>query len=244
MNSTVKDICLFAFGAAVGTLVTYLSVKEYFERKADMEVESVKEAFEDKLATIEDSKSSIDGELEGPEEIDDGVPKSSSIISKNLNNKPPLTDYTAYFKEKGMEELKLKETIRDAKEDALAESEHPEDDEPYTDEEDEEQTLIYEDQMLNGEHKKALEEDRAPYIIELSDYELTCASYEKAALLYYVLDDILCEESGEIVSRFDVVGDCLRTSGFSDNDEERLFVRNDKLMCDYDINKVYTPYEN
>ena len=245
MNNAVKETLIFVGGAAIGAFLSYISIKSYYERKADEEVDSVKMAFEDKLAEIEDekAKSSLDGELLGPSEINEGNHEKSDLVKK-LNNKPPLTDYTKFFKEKNEQTLDLKETIRDAKEDALAESEAPPEDEPYTDEEDRDESLDYEDYKLNGEHKKALLENRDPYLIDLSDYELTCKNYEKLSLLYYIHNDILCEESGEEVNRFDLLGNSIAAYGFEDNEEEHLYIRNDKLMCDYDVIKVYIPYEN
>lgn len=248
MNSNIKSTIIFLAGAAVGSVVSWLLVKKYYEDKADSEVEEIRRAYDKHLEDLGYIKTSVDGEIEGDKEISEpepGVKPTRSSLVEKLNNKPPLTDYSKYFKEKGGEDLKLKEVVRDASKDVdPAELEHPEDDEPYTDEEDRDQTLDFEDHQLNGEHRKAMMEGRLPYIIEPSDYELTCSNYEKLSLLYYISDDILCEEEdGEEVSRLDVVGSCIRDSGFDENEEELLFVRNDRLMCDYEINKVFTNYE-
>lgn len=252
MNNTLKSVIIFMSGAAVGAVSMYFGVKKYFELKADLEVAEVRDAYDRHMAEIEESRSSLDGELRGESEINEkdiaAEPTKSSIVHA-LNNKPPLRDYTKYFVEKGnKEELELKEVIRNAKEDAgemidPAELEGPEDDTPYTEEEDNDQTLDYEGYQLNGEHKKALEEDRRPYIIDPSDYELTCSNYEKLTLLYYISDDIVLDESEEEVNRFDLIGNVIMESGFDENEDEIIFVRNDKLMCDYEVVKVFTQYE-
>ena len=244
MNSDLAKALYFVGGLTVGSIATWIGLKKYYELKADLEVASVKEAFEDRLSEVEETKSSLDGELEGPEEINEpepGVRPTVSSLSQRLNNKPPLKDYSKMFKEKGEEKIKVKEIMRD--ENAAAESEGPKDDEPLTDEEDRDQQLDFEDYQLNGEHRKALAEDRAPYVIDKSDYELTCANYEKIALLYYISDDILCDDSGDEISRGDVIGRTILDSGFGENDDDVLYVRNDKLMCDYEVTKVYIPYE-
>lgn len=247
MNPKVTNLLYFVAGAAVGAFGMWLSVKKYYELKADLEVQSVKEAFEDKISEIEDKRTSVDGDLEGPEEIEPepGVKPTVSSITKMLNNKPPLKDYSKMFKEKskeGDDTLKVKEIVRGDDIDP-AEVESPPDDEPYTEEEDENEQLDYEDHELNGEHRKALLEDRAPYLIELSDYEMTCANYEKQTLLYYICDDILTDESGDEISPRDVIGTAIMDSGFGSNDEDTIFVRNDKLMCDYEVTKVFVAYE-
>lgn len=251
MNQNLKSTVIFLSGVVVGAAGMYFALKGYFEEQADKEVNSVKNAYENRLSEIEDdNKSSIDGELEGPEDIKDDDEEARKKAHKDLiyklNNKPDIKDYTKFFKAKGETLDGVSETLRDAKEDATdpAEAESPGDDTPYTDKEDEEAQLEYEDYQLNGEHKKAMEENRKPYKIEASDYDLTCANYEKIELMYYIADNILCDDSKEEVNPYDVIGDTLYESGFSDDDEDSLFVRNDKLMCDFMVTKIYTSYNS
>lgn len=239
MNNTLKNVIIFMSGAAVGGLSTYLSVKKYFELKADLEIASVKGAFEKRLNEVEDNKSTIDGSLEGPKEIE-----LKETINR-LNNKPDITDYTKYFKEKGeASDLDLKEVIRDAKEEIdAAELERPEDDEPYSDEEDRDETLNYIDHELNGASRDALATDKEPYEIDPSDYELTCSNYEKQSLVYYQFDEILADDNEqEVLDVSRLVGDVLETSGFTDNDVDCLYVRNDKIMVDFEITKLYEAF--
>lgn len=257
MNNSVKNVIIFAIGAAVGGVSTWLGVKRIYEAKADAEVDSVKDAYERRLAEIDPVKTSVDDPDVKPDEEEESElylkPSHSSIVNE-LNNKPPLTEYNKMFRSKSKEEMQLKEVTRDAKEDALneeeidpAELEGPEDDEPYTDEEDENETLEFEDYQLNGEHKKALEEGRAPYVIDKSDYELTCSNYGKVSYLYYIAEDMLVDDSDpqlrEEVDVPRVVGDCLESSGFSENDDDILYVRNDILELDIEITKIFTPLE-
>lgn len=239
MNSTLKSVIIFMSGAAVGATGMYLGVKKYFELKADLEIESVKDAYLYRLREIDDNKSSIDGSLEGPNEIE-----LKETINR-LNNKPDLTDYTKYFKEKGeTADLDLKEVIRDAKDDIdPADLEHPGEDEPYSDEEDRDETLNYIDHELNGASRDAIAEDKAPYEIEPSDYELTCSNYEKQSLIYYQFDEILADEDeNEVLDVGRLVGDILESSGFSDDDRDALYVRNDKIMVDFEITKLYESF--
>lgn len=249
MSSGGKNALIFLTGACIGGLGTWMLVKKYYETKADLEVESVKRAYTDKVAELEENKSTLDGELEGPKEIDISKTKSHSSIVEQLNNKPDLLDYTKFFKAKGEKLSGVSETIRDAKEDAdkdglsedeLAEMERPEDDEPYSDEEDEAETLAYEDHTLNGAKNQAIADDKDPYIIDASDFELTCAQYEKLELTYHCYDDEL-EDNGEPVdNRWLLIGNAIADSGFDDNDDDILYVRNDKLQSDFKIVKEYS----
>lgn len=234
MNRAVRELLIFTVGAAVGGLSTWFGVRKYYEIKADLEVEQVKEAYNNKIAQIDGIKTSLAGDIEGPEEIPsekiEEIKAKNSIVQK-LTNKPPLTDYTKYFEGRKSGEEESEELQNE-----LAKMEHPE-------EEDREQTLEELDEQLNGAHRKAVEENIGPRLIDRSDFELTCDQYDKISLLYYISDDILCEDNNDEVNRYDVVGDLLESSGFVDNDDEEMFVRNDKLSTDFEVTKVYTPYD-
>lgn len=246
MNSSVKNILIFISGAAVGAFGMYFGVKKYFETKADLEIEGVKQVYEDRVNEVEVHKSSIDGSLEGPEKIE-----LKETVNR-LNNKPDLTDYTKYFNGNGQKMDGVSEILRDAKEDAdkdglsedeLAEREHPEDDEPYTDEEDRDQTIDAIDHQLNGASREAIKDDKEPYEIDPSDYELTCSNYEKQALLWYQFDEVLADEDEEeVADTYRLIGNVLDTSGFKDNDVDAIYVRNDKTMVDYEITKIYEAF--
>lgn len=252
MNTGLKNTLIFLTGAAIGSVSTWFAVKKIYELKADLEVESVRNAYNNRLAEIEDIKSTLDGSLEGPDVIDDGkvhLNGEKSSIARVLNNKPPLTDYTKFFSgDDSKDELSLKEVTRDPHdeiedEDALAEAEGPEDDEPYTDEEDMDETLNFEDHQLNGKHRKALEDGKEPYLIDKSDYELTCANYDKATLLYYIADEIVVNEDNEVLGNArQFIGNLIEDEGFDQNDEEAMYVRNDILTTDFEIQKIYSEY--
>lgn len=249
MNQNLKNFVCFLTGAAAGGVSTWLAVKKYYELKADLEVESVKEAYNRKVEKFEPVKSSVDGEIEGPDEIDEDIKqgRTKSSIVKELNNKPPLTDYTKFFKEKGNEKtLDLKETLRDAKSDAVAEDsaakllrDAEEDIDPTKEESPSEDDMYGEDEALNGAHK-----DAGPsHVIEVSDFELTCANYDKITIHYYQPDDMLTNEEGEIIGWSDIIGEeienAMNSVGFSDSDDDCIYVRSDKLMCDFEVQKIF-----
>ncbi|SFU32955.1 hypothetical protein [Butyrivibrio sp. INlla21] len=251
MNQSFKNVLIFLTGTAVGSVSTFFAVKKIFELKADLEVESVRDAYNNRLAEIEEFRSSMDGELEGPETIDEKVhlDEHKSSIARQLNNKPPLTDYTKYFVgSKSNEELDLKEVTRDPHDEIdedtdPAELEGPEDDEPYTDEEDKDETLNYEDHELNGKHKKAKEDGKPPYLIDKGDYDLTCDNYDKISLLYYLPDDIVVNEDNEIEGNVrTLIGNLIAETGFDQDEEEVMYVRNDILSSDFEIQKIFSEY--
>ena len=224
MNRALKDFCLFSVGAAAGSLTTWLLVKGIYEAKADKEVESVRDAYNRKAKEL-GVRSSLDGDIKGDSEIKDEpieMARSTSSIAKKMNNKPPLKDYTKFFENPGNTE----------NEEAVS----PPEDEPYTDEE-------AVDAELNGAHRDAIKEGKEPFVIDKSDYELTCEHYDKISLIYYISDDILCEDSGDEVEREKLIGNLIESSGFDQNEDEELFVRNDRLTSDFEITKIFTKYE-
>lgn len=257
MNKYIVNTIIFLSGVVLGGVSTYLGMRHHFSEKLEREANEIREVYNEKVRELEPTKSSLNGEIEGPEEIEDSdkktkvhLDKTKASYSAYLNNKPPLKDYTKYFKESSQEVLDLKEVTKDALSDAKqeidpAELESPPDDIPYTDKEDLDQTLDAIDYELNGAHKRALEEDIGPYEIDVATFEGTCANYEKCSFVYYISDDVLIEENGahpDEVDRFSCIGSLISDTGFDDNDEEIMYVRNDKLMCDYEITKVYTPF--
>lgn len=241
MNQNVKNVIIFLSGAAIGGLSTWAAVKKFYEFKADSEIDQVRTAYNEKVAEFEPAKSSVDGELVGPSELpseeDIKNAKTKSSIVKELNNKPPLTDYTKFFKEKESgKTLDLKETLRDAKSDA-EEDIDPSEDDMYGEDE------VYDDidaegQRLNGAKDEAIIDDRPPYEIDRAACELECSHYDKQDLVWYTVDNTLTNEIGEFVDEALLIGDVLDESGFVDNDQEVLYVRNDKLMVDFTIRKV------
>ena len=260
MNQNLKGVLIFLTGAAAGGVSTCFAVKKYYEAKADSEIDQIRTAYTEKLAEIEPSKSSADGELTGPAELpseeDVKNAKTKSSIVKELNNKPPLTDYTKFFKEKNDEKkLDLKETLRDAKkeaeEDAMygedidpAETERPEDDEPYSDEEDYAEQVDYEGYQLNGDKDRAIADDKEPFEIDRAAYELECNHYDKQELVWYTVDNTLTNEVGEFVDENLLIGDTLDETGFINDDREALYIRNDRLMVDFTIRKVNAAFND
>ena len=86
------------------------------------------------------------------------------------------------------------------------------------------------------------EASEKPYVIspdEFGEFE----DYEKISLIYYN-DGVLTDENNEIVDDInEIVGeDSLKH--FGEYEEDSVFVRNDKLKCDYEILYDLRKYKN
>ena len=90
----------------------------------------------------------------------------------------------------------------------------------------------YTDFATKHEEKKEDEVDK-PYVIspeEFGEFD----EYEKISLIYYA-DGILADEDNELVDDADdIVGEDF-FNHFGEYEEDTVFVRNDRLKCDYEI---------
>lgn len=80
----------------------------------------------------------------------------------------------------------------------------------------------------------------APYTIspdEFGEYD----GYEEISLTYYS-DGILADENDEVVEEPDEIVGPDFSSHFGEYEEDSVFVRNDKLRCDYEILLDQRPY--
>lgn len=104
--------------------------------------------------------------------------------------------------------------------------------EEYTEQVRENNYINYSEMYVNTESKKKKPTAR-PYVIAPENFgELD--NYEKVSLTYYD-DKVLVDEDDELVEDVDdVVGlDSLRH--FGEYEDDSVFVRNDRLKCDYEI---------
>jgi len=83
------------------------------------------------------------------------------------------------------------------------------------------------------EKKEEPENMDSPYVIspdEFGDYE----DYERISLTYYA-DQILADDDDELVDDIDDVVGFDSLTHFGDYEDDSVFVRNDRLKCDYEI---------
>lgn len=92
--------------------------------------------------------------------------------------------------------------------------------------------------ILRSEHyiyeeKEEDDDMEKPYVIspeEFGDYE----DYERISLTYYT-DEVLTDENDEIVDNIDEVVGSDSLNHFGEYEDDSVFVRNDRLKCDYEI---------
>lgn len=74
-----------------------------------------------------------------------------------------------------------------------------------------------------------------PYVISPDEFgEMEDEDYDKVSVTYYA-DGVLADEYDEVVENVDeIVGEESLTH-FGEYEDDSVFVRNDKLKCDYEI---------
>ena len=160
------------------------------------------------------------------EEVRQYYRKKYGLVKEDKADKDELYDgiVDAIKEYAGKENIENFESI-------MAESEHPEDD-LISDEELKERRVADINDFNNSE----------PVTITIDDYE-SYPYYDKEELTYYTEDNIVVNDSDEIVDDvYSLIGDCLTRSGFIDNDEKILHVRNGKVSTDFEITKVFGSY--
>lgn len=222
----LKELIIFAGGAAVGTTGGCIFFKKHYEKIAREEIQSVKDALRrhiEELTTtsLEDPSIGAEEEKEEPKKEEPVITNHNSLADGKPD--PYATDYTKYYKEVGAEAMDP------------ADSEYPR--------EDDEELEQIKQEVLNDELRS--KRTHPPEIIKADDVGET---FEVSDLYYYTDDDVLANDAEEMIGKTDggelyLVGDCLTKFGFKDDDSQKtIFVRNYELGIDYCVTKIWGAY--
>lgn len=215
MNA-LKSTIIFAGGVLIGVAASKVYFEDKYKKKADEEIESVKEYYRKKTMSIKPDLKVLDGAAvtlskDGltPEELEKAKAVADDIMSKysysNISKKK--TDSV----EKKTEEVS---NIFD-KEQKLAESEHP----------------------LDSVDRN----DSAPYSVEAIDFANNEHFYDQSSLTYYTEDESLVNESEELVDVDFLIGE-ENLKIFAESDDDEMYIRNDRLGIDFEIIKINGSY--
>lgn len=99
------------------------------------------------------------------------------------------------------------------------------------------------DVVDNAPHQPTIDErSNQPYIITDEEFNEECLNYDKVTLFYYTVDDTLTDEQEQQID------DRQRLLGMEniepDEDPSALYVRNERLMIDYEITFIYGSYKD
>ena len=244
MKKGIKEIIMFALGASIGSTVTWYitkkKVSEKDEKRRVADLASMKE-YVDRLRA-KDEAGDLASVLDYVSKEEENVPISESIrkskdeqSSKSVEEKVKLVDYTSYYKDI---------------EDLMAGTEHPRDDsEEMTPE-----RMNELDNFVEGYNKSVAANSKSlkPKVISADEWGNPEYDHHDHVTLYFYMEDQILTEETEGIERTEelvtdpssLLGDTLLSSGFTQNDEEVLYVRNISRGTDYIIEKVFDSYEN
>lgn len=227
MNAKVINAAMFVAGVTVGSIVTWKLVEHKYAKRAQEEIESVKETYSNRaIRSSKTCHSDFDGDQIN---LDEGV-----VIDLRTREKATLSAFGEIDnieKKKQVSEIVSEQGYKTDYTDCFK----PEEDEvvlvdtsslhPAIDPEDEDEQSIYAEREGDQD---------APYVI--SPEEFGEIGYETISLTYYA-DEILADEMDELVESIDSVVGLNSLTTFGEYEDDSVFVRNDKLKCDYEILK-------
>lgn len=176
--NTMKQLIAFVAGAALGSLATWIFVKDKYEQRAQEDIDSVKERYSKKKQNTDkklDDEQDNQVDEKGVEEYENVIESSGYSKYSDISNKKVLRKAVAY-----------KELDR-------------------------------------------------PYIIKPEEFG-NLDDYELISLTHYS-DGVLADDGDEKMTdeEIDEVVGADYAKHFGEYEDDSVFVRNDKLKCDYEI---------
>lgn len=233
-KAVVSGICGFVLGAGVGTGATAL----YFKRQ----MKSINQQIQDIQAELD----RLYSEIEEPVIVNPAPERDQESVNAGERAKANWAGKEAYHKkyEETHQATETNEGEVDASGEAPVEEESEDEDEegphnmhPLDSHEDD---VIYQTQdMRVGVRCWVVDED------EVGDFMMDNEGWDEETLLYYEGCGTL-EDAGICSILYDdgyYVGDCLETSGFADNPNEKvIYIANDSLATLYRVEKLEGTY--
>ncbi len=227
----------FTIGLGIGSTITFFVTKYVLENKyQDMIDETVNNVWKQ----LEGEYSSNKVQIFDPKSIKDPIEKTEIGIS-NESKEMTKEDYIKKTSNK-YNEMRTNYHLINKKENTEKENDNTMvkykderfDDLADDDREDDELEPIDEDDEIMED----------PYLITEVEFDEGKDEYDKISLTYYDGDDILIDEDGDVITDPDeIIGeDALISFGTGSSDKNMVYVRNEKLQCDYEIIREFSSY--
>lgn len=222
-----RDAFMLIIGAAIGSVVTWYIARDYYEKINAEDAEEVRAWARQQID--EKHKASVD------------IPDQPTDVSDSREDPRPwiptkeeIGTYNDYAKA-----YQGGESTKPSLEEIRAGLEHPTEDDEATEEPDEEEEL--EEGYIDANPDfDDLDPERPPYIIPEHEFSSdSIPEWGKEQLIYYEDDDTLTDEDDHPLE-VDIVGGENLTQ--FDREKNILFVRNNRLHCDYEVELVHDSY--
>ena len=189
----IKSLLIFSFGAVTGGAASYLYWKNYYERWAQNEINTMRDYFNAQEDTTQEDIPEEEPAVKDTETRVNNMPESD-ITKENMI--PEMMEYAKKITSMG-----------------------------YTN---------YSNKKQGGEDMK-----EKPYIIppedfgELYDYDCITLTFEA--------NGTLTDEMGGVVDYFEEIVGSDFAAHFGEYEDDVVYIRNDRLRCDYEILKTIDP---
>lgn len=211
-----KNLFIGLFGIAAGIAAGVLGTKKYFEKKADAEIEEMRQYYEEeKKQLCADFNNALGYAAEEGEEVNPKNPSDQNreeieaAKKKLAENNARTVNYAEMYKSKNEEEP-----------------------DPYEGSKSEE---------MNEEYDK--NKNRPPRIISYEEAGNLASHIRADTLFYYTENDVVTDEDGNVIEDYPrLLGDCLDKYDFSTSDETLIFVMNYELGVCYEVQKIMDEY--
>lgn len=258
-NGRLRGAIIFVIGAAVGGSTAAFFVHRWAKKKymaiAKKEVESLQE-YIDKLQAERISDMSgysgkgsgdsgeHDEDAAGPDgyrkEKGESQARNSGYKGREDPNYIPYSQYSKHGNnDSWRSEAGKKSKVDEIYDQLAAELEHPSEDDESDDAEDAYYRSVDKRKIDSAEElsERANSNDSGPVIISFQECGLN-PEYDKEDLFFYKEDGVVTNDNEEICAApEDMIGTCIQDSGFDRNDQEILYVRNDRRLTYYAIEK-------
>lgn len=260
-DGRLRGTIIFAIGAAVGGSAAAFFVHRWAKKKymaiAKSEVDSLKEYIEklqaERIVEMSgysgskdiDSEDDNDSDAAGPDgyrkEKGESQARNSGYQGREDPNYIPYSQYSKHGNgDSWRSETGKKSKVDEIYDQLAAELEHPsEDDEGDGDTEDAYYRSVERRKIDSAEElsERANSDDSGPVIISFQECGLN-PEYDKEDLFFYKEDGVVTNDNEEICAApEEMIGTCIHDSGFDRNEQEILYVRNDRRLTYYAIEK-------
>lgn len=240
-----RGIVIFLLGAAIGGVVVNHFTKEAYAKRADEEIESVKEFAKRQIQQVENNYTeemvqlikSFENGLSTKEDINNYQQILKDIYETYTNSSiPELENIYDYYNGETEENMEKRPSLHIYKKPPLQSVvEEIENDIDLVDdeeEEDEDDTVLMDDTD---------DEEEGILLISGNEFSTEKNHYDKLSIYYYEEDDVLADENdGIIPNPDDILGDEALTSFDESN---VVYVRNNRLGADYEILRLEDSYK-
>ena len=223
MNNAMKGVLIFAAGAGIGSLATYIFMKAKYEEIINEEMEIILDRVSNELNNTRHDPAEVEKEEVEEEVEEEEITKrtASKIVEINKYRSPSEMVEDLGIKRRREEEAKM------------AEFEYPREDDYH--EEDEKF-------VSRGDPNK-------PYIITSDQFYNEYDHYDKLTVYFFEEDDTLVDEREEIIDDPEtVIGDIpayyFAEAEYQDADDSNIvYIRNHKLATDFEVVRREDDYQ-